>query len=83
MMHIRRLGILGVLVGFLGSPPALHATDVTGTVANLGEVDTLVPGDHAEVALELTKPVGMEPGTRFAVREGGKTVGAGVVVSVE
>jgi len=57
-------------------------TDVTGTVANLGKVDTLVPGDHAEVTLELTKPVGMEPGTRFAVREGGKTVGAGVVVSV-
>lgn len=57
-------------------------TDVTGTVANLGKFDMLTPGDHAEVALELTKPVGMEPGTRFAVREGGKTVGAGVVVSV-
>lgn len=58
-------------------------TDVTGTIANLGKVDTLIPGDHAEVALELVKPVGMERGTRFAVREGGKTVGAGVVVSVE
>mgnify|MGYP000908342731 CR=1 FL=1 len=58
-------------------------TDVTGTIADLGQVDLLTPGDHAEVALELGKPVGMERGTRFAVREGGKTVGAGVVVSVE
>jgi elongation factor Tu len=43
----------------------------------------LTPGDHAKVSLELHKPVGMEPGMRFAVREGGKTVGAGVVLSVE
>jgi elongation factor Tu len=40
------------------------------------------PGDHAEVSLELMKPVGMEPGMRFAVREGSKTVGAGVILSV-
>jgi elongation factor Tu len=57
-------------------------TDVTGTV-NFEGVNMILPGDHAEVALELHKPVGMEPGMRFAVREGGKTVGAGVIVSVE
>jgi elongation factor Tu len=50
---------------------------------SLGGVDMITPGDHAEVALELQKPVGMEPGMRFAVREGGKTVGAGVILSVE
>lgn len=57
-------------------------TDVTGTVSDLGEREMLAPGDHAEVGLELQKPVGMEPGMRFAVREGSKTVGAGIILSV-
>ena len=59
-------------------------TDVTGAVAGLDEgLTMLAPGDHAKVFLELGKPVGMEPGMRFAVREGGRTVGAGVILSVE
>ncbi len=58
-------------------------TDVTGSVVDLCGALTLSPGDHAQVSLELGKPVGMEPGMRFAVREGSKTVGAGVIVSVE
>jgi elongation factor Tu len=58
-------------------------TDVTGALVDLGGHDMIPPGSHAEVALELMKPVGMEPGTRFAVREGGKTVGAGVILSVD
>jgi elongation factor Tu len=58
-------------------------TDVTGTVADIGSLQMLSPGDHAEVGLELRKPVGMEPGMRFAVREGGQTVAAGVILSVE
>ena len=57
-------------------------TDVTGTVS-FTEFNTILPGDHAKVSLELGKPVGMEPGMRFAVREGSKTVGAGVILSVE
>lgn len=58
-------------------------TDVTGAISDLGSHDFLTPGDHVEVGIELLKPVGMEPGMRFAVREGGRTVGAGVVLSVE
>jgi elongation factor Tu len=58
-------------------------TDVTGAVVGLGGLDMIHPGDHAEVSLELLKPVGMEPGMRFAVREGSRTVGAGVILSVE
>jgi elongation factor Tu len=58
-------------------------TDVTGALVNLHGNQMINPGDHAEVSLELQKPVGMEPGMRFAVREGSKTVGAGVVLSVE
>jgi elongation factor Tu len=57
-------------------------TDVTGTV-DLNDKKMLIPGDHSQVSLELLKPVGMEPGMRFAVREGSKTVGAGVILSVE
>ncbi len=40
------------------------------------------PGDRAEVSFELNKPVGFEPGVRFAMREGGKTVGAGIVTEI-
>jgi elongation factor Tu len=58
-------------------------TDVTGTVSDIGELDVILPGDHAEIGIDLISPVGMEPGMRFAVREGSKTVGAGVVISVE
>jgi elongation factor Tu len=59
-------------------------TDVTGAVVGFeGDMKMLTPGDHAKVALELHKPVGMEAGMRFAVREGGRTVGAGVILSVE
>ena len=57
-------------------------TNVTGSLVDLGDLEMLTPGDHAEVGLELQKPVGIEPGMRFAVREGSKTVGAGVVLSV-
>jgi elongation factor Tu len=58
-------------------------TDVTGTISDLGSLENILPGDHAEVGLELISPVGMEPGMRFAVREGSKTVAAGVVLRVE
>lgn len=57
-------------------------TDVTGAI-NFEGINMILPGDHAEVSLELMKPVGMEPGMRFAVREGSRTVGAGVILSVE
>jgi len=54
-------------------------TDVTGTV----QTDELVsPGDRATITFRLQKSVGLEPGMRFAVREGGRTVGAGVVTKV-
>jgi elongation factor Tu len=55
-------------------------TDVTGMIAVDGMV---IPGNHAKIAFELIKPVGVEPGMRFAVREGSRTVGAGVVTSVQ
>jgi len=58
-------------------------TNVTGAISDLGDLKMVTPGEHAKVGLELMKPVGMEPGMRFAVREGSRTVGAGVILSVE
>jgi len=58
-------------------------TNVTGEICDLDGSEMLMPGANAKVSLELSKPVGIEPGMRFAVREGSKTVGAGVVLSVE
>jgi elongation factor Tu len=58
------------------------ATDVSGTITVEG--DTFVaPGDQTDISFELQKPVGLEKGLRFALREGGKTVGAGLVTEVE
>jgi len=55
------------------------STDVTGSI----ETEQLVnPGDHARVGFRLQRAIGVEPGMRFALREGGRTVGAGVVLTV-
>jgi elongation factor Tu len=56
-------------------------TDVTGVIS-VGEDGMIRPGDQAEVSFELNKAVGFEPGVRFAMREGGRTVGAGMVTEV-
>ena len=56
-------------------------TDVPG-VLNVEDGAQIHPGDQADIGFELAKPVGIETGVRFAIREGGKTVGAGVVTEV-
>jgi elongation factor Tu len=59
-----------------------RTTDVTGAVT-LGEgVEMVMPGDKVTVTVELIQPVAMEVGLRFAIREGGRTVGAGVVIKI-
>ncbi len=59
-----------------------RTTDVTG-IMNLPEgTDMVMPGDNVEISVELIKPVAMEKGMRFAIREGGHTVGAGTVSEV-
>jgi elongation factor Tu len=61
-----------------------RTTDVTGSVTLPDGVDMCMPGDHATVTVELSadKPVAMDEGQRFAIREGGKTVGSGVVTKI-
>ena len=69
---------------FKGYRPQFYfrTTDVTGTVELPAGVEMVMPGDNIRVTVELLQPVAMEAGQRFAVREGGKTVGAGVVTAI-
>jgi elongation factor Tu len=57
------------------------ATNVTGTLM-VGDEGVVKPGDRAKVTFDLKRAVGIEPGMRFALREGGRTVGAGLVTAV-
>jgi len=60
-----------------------RTTDVTGSVSLLGGAEMCMPGDNVEVEVDLMgKPVAMEPGLRFAVREGGRTIGSGTVTEI-
>jgi elongation factor Tu len=59
-----------------------RTTDVTGVIKLPDGVEMCKPGDHVEMSVELITPIAMEQGLRFAIREGGRTVGSGTVVSV-
>jgi len=59
-----------------------RTTDVTGTVSLPEGVEMVMPGDNVKVTIELLAPIAMDEGLRFAVREGGRTVGAGVVSKI-
>jgi elongation factor Tu len=68
---------------FSGYRPQFYfrTTDVTGT-ANLLGAEMCMPGDNVRLQVELLKPIAMDEGVRFAIREGGKTVGSGVVTKI-
>ena len=59
-----------------------RTTDVTGIIKLKEGVEMIMPGDNAELEIELITPIAMDQGLRFAIREGGRTVGAGVVGSI-
>ena len=69
---------------FNGYRPQFYfrTTDVTGVVTLPDDVEMVMPGDNVELMVSLIKPIAMEEGLRFAIREGGRTVGAGVVTQV-
>jgi len=69
---------------FTGYRPQFYirTTDVTGNVALPKGVEMVMPGDNVTVTVELIQPIAMEEGVRFAIREGGHTVGAGVITKV-
>ena len=59
-----------------------RTTNVTGGIRLPNEIEMVMPGDNAAVAVSLDKPVALDIGSRFAIREGGKTVGSGVITEV-
>jgi len=59
-----------------------RTTDVTGVITLPDGVEMCMPGDHIEMTVDLISPIAMEAGSTFAIREGGRTVGAGVVVTI-
>ena len=61
----------------------IRTTDVTGAIKLPQGVEMVMPGDNIEMTVELIQPIAMEEGVDFAIREGGRTVGAGVCVRVE
>ncbi len=69
---------------FKGYRPQFYfrTTDVTGTIELPGGTEMVMPGDNIKMTVELISPIAMEEGLRFAIREGGRTVGAGVVAKV-
>jgi elongation factor Tu len=69
---------------FSGYRPQFYfrTTDVTGSSNLLGDAEMCMPGDNARVSVELITPIAMDDGVRFAIREGGKTVGSGVVTKI-
>jgi elongation factor Tu len=69
---------------FTGYRPQFYfrTTDVTGSTKLLGGAEMCMPGDNVKVEVELGKPIALEEQSRFAIREGGKTVGSGVVTKI-
>ncbi len=74
---------------FPGYKPQFYVrtTDVTGTISDFttdegGEAEMVMPGDRIKMTVELINPIAIEQGMRFAIREGGRTVGAGVVAKI-
>ncbi len=69
---------------FKGYRPQFYfrTTDVTGAVELPADVEMVMPGDNVNVTVGLINPIAMDEGLRFAIREGGRTVGAGVVVKI-
>jgi elongation factor Tu len=70
---------------FKGYKPQFYfrTTDVTGAIELQENVEMIMPGDNTEMTIRMEKPIAMEEGLRFAIREGGRTVGAGRVTKIE
>jgi elongation factor Tu len=69
---------------FSGYRPQFYfrTTDVTGSVNLLGGAEMCMPGDNVKLEVDLGKPIAMDEGSRFAIREGGRTVGSGIVTKI-
>ncbi|MBO5412931.1 MAG: elongation factor Tu, partial [Clostridia bacterium] len=59
-----------------------RTTDVTGVIKLPAGTEMVMPGDNVDMEIELITPIAIEKGLRFAIREGGRTVGSGVVADI-
>ena len=73
--HVKKAGVET-------TPRIIRRFDVTGNVELPGGVEMVMPGDNTKMTIELITPIAMEEQLRFAIREGGRTVGAGVVTKI-
>jgi len=73
-----------ILLFFKGYRPQFYfrTTDVTGIIELPENIEMVMPGDNIKMKVTLIAPVAMDEGLRFAIREGGHTVGAGIVVKI-
>ena len=71
-----------LLPGSVGGD-VFYATDVTGAIELPAGTEMVMPGDNVSIKVALIAPIAMDEGLRFAIREGGRTVGAGVVAKIE
>ena len=81
------MGILTIILGLCSMQNALfyaegRTTDVTGVISLPEGVEMCMPGDNVDMDVELITPIAIENGLRFAIREGGRTVGSGVVIGI-
>ncbi|MCL2119299.1 MAG: EF-Tu/IF-2/RF-3 family GTPase, partial [Planctomycetaceae bacterium] len=69
---------------FSGYRPQFYfrTTDVTGSLTLLGDAEMCMPGDNVKLKVELISPIALDANVRFAIREGGRTVGSGVVTNI-
>ena len=61
---------------------SVRTTDVTGVITVPAGTEMCMPGDNVDMSVELITPIAIEKGLRFAIREGGRTVGSGVVIDI-
>ena len=83
-MYCRRMRVVVIHHFFKGYRPQFYfrTTDVTGACELPSGTEMVMPGDNVKLSVELIAPIAMEDGLRFAIREGGRTVGAGVVSKI-
>ena len=83
-MFYQKMRVEGHTPFFANYRPQFYfrTTDVTGAIELPKDVEMVMPGDNVKIKVELITPIAMEEGLKFAIREGGKTVGAGVVAKI-
>ena len=83
-ISLRRMkeAVIHLSLRSIGRSFTFRTTDVTGEVALPEGTEMVMPGDNISMDVELIAPIAMDEGLRFAIREGGRTVGAGVVASI-